>query len=57
MSERSKSLFCLLVGVGWLANLVAGMIPPLHYESSLVVNAPMMLVLGAVFATRKGKAE
>ncbi len=53
MSPRARASFCWLVGVGWMANLAAGMIPGLHYQPSALVTAPMMLVLGAVFATRR----
>lgn len=42
-----------VVGLGWLANLIAGMVPPLGYEPSLAVNAPMMLILGALYASGK----
>lgn len=54
MGERVKLAFCFLVGAGWLANLVAG-IAVKGYHPDLIVNGPMMLVLGAVFATRKKK--
>lgn len=53
MSDRVKLGFCVLVGAGWLANLVAGMWPGSTYEPDLIAHAPMMLVLGAVFSTRK----
>jgi hypothetical protein len=38
-----------IAAVGWLANLVAGMIPALHYEPSLIANGPFMLILGALY--------
>lgn len=57
MSERVQLAFCWLVGGGWLANLAAGMIPPLHYQPSLIVNAPMMLVLGAVYVDARRKMK
>jgi hypothetical protein len=57
VSERNKLAFCWLVGLGWLANLAAGMVPSLHYKPDLVTNGPMMLVLGAVLATTRKKAK
>lgn len=57
MSDRVKLAFCWLVGLGWFANLAAGIAVP-GYHPDLIVNGPMMLVLGAVFATRKkGKRD
>jgi hypothetical protein len=53
VSPRARYAFCWLVGAGWLGNLVAGMIPALEYEPSALVTAPMMLVLGAVFAAAR----
>lgn len=55
MSVRARIAFCWLVGVGWLGNLVAGMIPALGYSPSELVTAPLMLVLGVVFADAKRK--
>lgn len=55
MSNRVKLAFCWLVGLVWSANTVAGFIPPLNYHPDLVVNGPMLVVLGAVFQTRKKK--
>lgn len=52
MNERLKTGFAVLVGSGWLFNLVAPAFFP-SYHSSLSANAPLMLVLGAIFATRK----
>lgn len=58
MGYKVKLAFCWLVGAGWLSNLSAGMWPGSHYHPNLAVNAPMMLVLGAVFKTRKkGKSD
>lgn len=57
MGDRVKLAFCWLVGTGWLANLVAGMWPGSSYHPDLVVNGPMLLVLGAVFQTRKKGAK
>lgn len=57
MSDRVKLAFCWIVSIGWLINLVAGMIPSLQYDPSLIVNAPMLLVLGAVFNSRGKKAK
>lgn len=54
MSDKVKLAFCWIVGAGWLANLVAG-IALKSYHPDLVVNGPMMLVLGAVFQTRRKK--
>lgn len=55
MSNGVKLAFCWIVGAGWLANLVAGMIPALNYEPDLAANGPMLAVIGAVFATTKKK--
>lgn len=52
MSERVRVSFCFLVGAGWLANLVAGIVDK-SYTPNLTIGAPMLLVLGAVFSTRK----
>lgn len=52
MNSPLKTGFAILVGAGWLFNLVAPAIFP-TYQSNLAANAPLMLVLGAIFATRK----
>lgn len=57
MGERVQLAFCWIVGGGWLVNLIAGMIPPLGYQPSLIVNAPMMLVLGAVYVDARRKMK
>lgn len=53
MEDRIKLGFSVLIGVGWLANLIAGMWPGSTYEPDLIAHAPMMLVLGALFGTRR----
>lgn len=53
MSERVKLAFCWLVGLGWFVNLAVGLWPGSHHKPDPVVNGPMLLVLGAVFKTRK----
>lgn len=50
--KRTKNALVALVAAGWLFNLVAPAFVP-SYESNLAANAPLMLILGAVFATRK----
>jgi hypothetical protein len=51
VNEHIKTGFAILVGAGWLFNLIAPVF--VHsYDSSLAANAPLMLVLGALFATR-----
>lgn len=52
MSESIKTGFAILVGAGWLFNLVAPAFVQ-SYDSNLAANAPLMLILGAMFATRK----
>lgn len=56
MNESLKNGFAILVGAGWLFNLVAPAFVS-SYSSNLAANAPLMLVLGALFATRKRKGE
>lgn len=46
-----KTSFAILVGAGWLFNLVAPAFLS-SYHSSLAANAPLMLVLGSLYATR-----
>lgn len=50
--KRMKSALVVLVAAGWLFNLVAPAFIP-SYDSNLAANAPLMLILGAMFATRK----
>ncbi len=40
--------FCVVILIAWTVNLALGMIPSANYEPNLAVNAPMMLVLGAL---------
>lgn len=51
MNEPFRIGFSILVGVGWLFNLVAPAFIA-NYHSNLAANAPLMLILGALFATR-----
>lgn len=57
MSPRLRNLVTVVVCVGWLLNLVAGAVPALGYKSSLEANAPMMLVLGSLYGTKKRKDD
>lgn len=50
--KRMKSVLIVLVAAGWLFNLVAPAFVT-SYDSNLAANAPLMLILGAMFATRK----
>lgn len=55
MNEKLRVGFSVAVGVGWIFNLVA---PVLFsgYQSSLAVNAPLLIILGSLFtAGTKGK--
>lgn len=47
-----RAALVALVGAGWLFNLVAPAFIP-TYDSNLAANAPLMLILGSLFATRK----
>ena len=49
--KRTKSVLVALVTAGWLFNLVAPAFVA-NYEAKLEANAPFMLILGAMFATR-----
>lgn len=46
-----------IVALGWLANLLAGMIPALDYTPSLIANAPLMLILGAMYAAKRSRND
>lgn len=52
MNDKLRSGFAVLVGVGWLFNLVAPVFVS-NYEPNLTVNAPLMLILGSLYATRR----
>ncbi len=52
--KRMKSVLVALVAAGWLFNLVAPAFVE-GYDANLAANAPLMLILGAMFATRNGK--
>lgn len=47
-----KTSFAILVGAGWLFNLVAPAFLA-SYHSNLAINAPFMLVLGALWSTKR----
>jgi hypothetical protein len=49
--KRTKTVLVALVTAGWLFNLVAPAFVA-GYEAKLEANAPFMLILGAMFATR-----
>lgn len=51
MNSVMKNTFAAIVGAGWLFNLVAPAFIS-SYHSSLIANAPLMLVLGALWSTR-----
>lgn len=54
MSDKVRTIVLFLVTGGWLFNLVAPVF--VHsYTSSLAANAPLMLVLGALYATKGTK--
>ena len=51
MEERVLRLWiCGIVTLGWAFNLVAPVFS--DYESNLVANGPMLLVIGALFPRR-----
>ena len=52
MNERLRAGFAILVGAGWLFNLTAPAFLA-GYQSNLAANAPLMLILGSLYATRK----
>lgn len=52
MNDRIRLGMIVLVGSGWLFNLIVPAFVP-SYESNLAANGPLLLVLGAVFATKK----
>lgn len=54
--KRMKTVLVALVAAGWLFNLVAPAFVP-SYDSNLAANAPLMLILGAMFATRKSGGD
>lgn len=50
--KRAKNILIAVVAAGWLFNLVAPAFVD-GYDNNLAANAPFMLILGAMFATRK----
>lgn len=55
MTEQLRLVLAVLVGVGWLVNLLAPIV--VHsYSTSLAANAPLLLILGSLFqSSRKSK--
>lgn len=51
-----KNLVTVVVLAGWMFNLAAPAFVS-SYNSNLAANAPLMLVLGAMFATRNRGEE
>lgn len=56
MNDRLRLGMTVLVGAGWLFNLVAPAFFP-SYHSNLAANGPLLLILGSLFATRKSGIE
>jgi hypothetical protein len=52
VNEHLRLGLAILVGTGWAFNLVAPAFSS-HYDSNLAANAPLLLILGSLFATRK----
>lgn len=54
MNDKLRVGFSVAVGLGWIFNLVAPVFT--DYQSSLSVNAPLLIILGSLFtAGSKGK--
>lgn len=51
VTDGMRTTLVVLAGAGWLFNLIAPAFVP-TYEASLAAQAPLMLILGALFATR-----
>lgn len=56
MDERLKIVFAFLIGAGWLFNLVAPAFFQ-NYDSNLAANAPLLLVLGSLYASKKKSGD
>lgn len=58
MDSKIRLGLVVLVGVGWLFNLVAPAFAP-TYDSNLAANGPLLLILGSLFVApkRKGKDD
>lgn len=59
MNERLKNGFAILIGASWLANLVTGAVWSGYNNGniSLAINAPLMLILGSLFANRRREGD
>lgn len=57
MNDRLKTYMAVIVGTGWLFNLIAPAVWPAYAAAnnnfSLVINAPLMMILGSLFANRR----
>jgi hypothetical protein len=52
INDRMRSWLVILVGAGWAFNLVAPVFSD-SYEPNLAANGPLLLILGALFTTKK----
>jgi hypothetical protein len=52
MNDHLRLGLTILVGIGWMFNLVAPAFLP-SYDSNLAANGPLLLILGSLFATRR----
>lgn len=52
MSDRIRLSLVILVGLGWLFNLIVPAFVE-SYENNLAANGPLLLILGALFTDRK----
>lgn len=57
MNAKSLNRLAWLFSLAWVGNLGAGMIPALQYEPSPLATAPVMLILGALFAAGRKSDE
>lgn len=55
MDRILRLWICSIVTLGWLFNLMAPAFS--DYESNLVANGPMLLVIGALFPRRAPAAD
>lgn len=54
MTENLRLVLAVVVGTGWLVNLLAPIV--VHtYSTSLAANAPLLLILGSLFQSGRKK--